>query len=106
MVSFGVCVCVCARLLSMHAKALQTCPTLCPTLWTMARLAPLSMRFPRQEYWSGLPFTSPRDLPDPGTKARSLMSPALAGGFFTTSTTWEVLCYVYFATIKNIKKPE
>ena len=44
----------------------------------------------RQEYWSGLPFPSPGDLPDPGIKPTSLMSPALAGGFFTTSATWEV----------------
>jgi len=41
--------------------------------------------FPRQEYWSGLPCSSPRDLPDPGTEPTSLMSPALAGRFFTTS---------------------
>ena len=43
--------------------------------------APLSMEFPRQEYWSGLPFSSPGDLPDPGIK---LSSPALASEFFTT----------------------
>ena len=48
---------------------------------TVAYQAPLSMGFPKQEYWSGLPFPSPRDLPDPGIKP---MSPALAGGFFTT----------------------
>ena len=47
------------------------------------------MGFPRQEYWSGLSFPSPGDLPDPGIEPVSLMSPALAGGFFTTSTTWE-----------------
>ncbi|ELR60425.1 hypothetical protein M91_18992, partial [Bos mutus] len=46
--------------------------------------APLSMGFPRQEYWSGLPFPTPGDLPDPGIKPASLVSPALAGGFFTT----------------------
>ena len=44
------------------------------------------MEFARQEYWSGLPC---HDLPDPGIKPTALMSPALAGGFFTTSTTWE-----------------
>ena len=48
----------------------------------------MSMRFPRQEYWNGLLFPSPGDLPDPGIKARSS---ALAGGFFTTSATWETL---------------
>ena len=52
--------------------------------WTVARQAPLSVGFPRQEYWSGLPFLPPGDLPDPGTEPRSLESPALAGGFFTT----------------------
>ena len=58
-------------------------------LWTVALQAPLSMGFLRQEYWSGLPFPSPGDLPDPGIEPESLMSPALAGGFFTTSATWE-----------------
>ena len=47
------------------------------------------MGFSRQEYWSGLPFPSPRDFPDPGIKPASHMSAALAGGFFTTSATWE-----------------
>ena len=50
------------------------------TPWTVAHQAPLSMGFPRQEYWSGLPFPSPGHLPDPGIKA---MSFALSGGFFT-----------------------
>ena len=49
------------------------------------------MGFSRQEYWSGLPFPSPGDLPDPGIKPESLRSPALTGGFFTTSITWEAL---------------
>ena len=49
------------------------------TLWTVARQAPLSMGFFRQEYWSGLPFPSPGHLPDPGIKPTSL---ALAGRFF------------------------
>jgi len=43
------------------------------------------MGFSRQEYWSGLPCSPPGDLPDPGIEPTSLMSPALAGGFFTTS---------------------
>ena len=50
--------------------------------------ASLSMEFPRQEYWSGLPCPSPEDLPDSGIGPMSLMFPALAGSFFTTSTTW------------------
>ena len=52
--------------------------------WTVARQAPLLMGFPRQEYWSELPFPLPRDFCDPGIKPRSPMSPALGGRFFTT----------------------
>ena len=63
---------------------LQLC-RLFATLWTVASQAALSMGFSRQEYWSGLPRPSPRDLPNPGTKTMSLMSPILAGGFFITS---------------------
>ena len=57
------------------------------TPWTVAYQPPLSMEFSRQEYWSGLPFPPPGDLPHPGIK---LASPALVGRFFTTSTTWEL----------------
>ena len=60
------------------------------TLWTIACQNPLSMGFFRQEYWSGSPCPPPGDLPDPGIEHKSLMSPALAGRFFTTSATWEV----------------
>ncbi|ELR58856.1 hypothetical protein M91_15770, partial [Bos mutus] len=49
--------------------------------------APLSMGFSRQEYWNRFPFPTPGDLPNPGIKPSSLASPALASGFFTTSTT-------------------
>ena len=55
------------------------------TPWTVASQVPLSMGFPRQEYWSGLPFSIPGDLPDPGIEAASPVSPALATGFFTTA---------------------
>ena len=58
------------------------------TLWTVACQAPLSMGFSRQEYWSGFPCPPPGDLPDPGIEPSSVMSPALAGWFFTTSATW------------------
>ena len=54
------------------------------TPWTIAHKAPLSMAFSRQEYWSGLPFPTPWDLPDPGIEPTSLVSPALAGRFFTS----------------------
>ena len=59
------------------------------TLWTIACQAPLFMEFFRQEYWDKLPFPPPRDLPDPGIELVSLVSPALADGFMTTSATWE-----------------
>ena len=59
------------------------------TLWTLAYQAPLSMGFYRQECWSGLPCPPPGEIPKPGTKPRSLLSPELAGGFFTISATWE-----------------
>ena len=59
---------------------LLSCVQLFVTPWTVAPQAPLSMGFPRQEYWSGLQFPSPRDLSDPGIEP---MFPALAGGFFT-----------------------
>ena len=64
-----------------------SCVQLLVTLWTVARQAPLSTGFPRQEYWSGLPRLPPGDLPVPGIELTALASPALAGGFFTTSTT-------------------
>ena len=59
------------------------------TLWTIACQAPLSIGFSRQEYWSELQCPPPGDLPDPGIESTSLVSPALAGGFVTTSPTWE-----------------
>ena len=55
------------------------------TLWTEAPQAPLFMGFSRQEYWSGLPFPPPRDLPDPRIEPMSLASPALVGKVFTTA---------------------
>ena len=75
----------------MYMPSRISCVQLFVTLWTVARQAPLSMGFFRQEYCSGLPSPSPGDLPDPGIKPASFMSPALAGGFFTTSTTSEAL---------------
>ena len=64
---------VCAQPLS-HVQILETPQT-------VACQALLSVAFPRQEYWGGLPFASPEDLPDPGTEP---LSPALAVRFFTT----------------------
>ena len=71
---------------------------------SVAHQVPLFMEFSRQEYWSGLPFPSPGDLPNPGTKPTSLASPALAGGFFTHRATWKpmYMCCVYvFITVST-----
>ena len=59
----------------------QSCPTL--TLSTVARQAPLSLGFPRQEHWSGLTFPTPGDVQNPRIEPKSPVSPALAGRFFT-----------------------
>ena len=69
----GVCVCVCVCVFS--------CVRLFAIPWIVALQAPLSMGFPRQEYWSRLPFLPPGDLPHPGIEPKS---PALAGVFITT----------------------
>ena len=79
----GVCVCVCVN---AHTRALSRVQ-LFATPGTVTHQASLSMGFSRQEYWSGLPFPPPEDLPDPGIKLTSLVSPGLAGGFFTTGAT-------------------
>ena len=57
--------------------------------WAVAHQAPLSTEFSRQEYWSGLPFPTPEDLPDPESEPTSLASPELAHRFFTNCATWE-----------------
>ena len=81
---FPLYMCACVLSCFRHVR-------LFATLWTVARQFPLSMGFPRQEYWSGLPCLPPADLPNPGTEPESLASPSLAGGFFTTNATWEAL---------------
>ena len=63
--------------------------TLCDPMDCVAHQDLLSMEFSRQEYWSGLPFPSPGDLPNLGIELASLVSPALASGFFATRATWE-----------------
>ena len=68
------------------------------TSWAVVCENPLSMGFSRQDYWSGLPFPSPGDLPDPLIENRSLASPTLAGGFFTTEPPGKpTLCRVHHA---------
>ena len=64
------------------AKSLRLCCFV--TLWTITHQTPLSMGFSWQEYWSGLPCSPPGDLSDTGIESASAVSPALAGGFFTT----------------------
>ena len=68
-----------------------SCVQLFATPWTVASQAPLFVGFSKQENWSGLLNPPLGDLPNPGIKPVSLMSPALAGEFFTTSNTWEAL---------------
>ena len=66
--------------------------------WTVACQAPLSIEFSRQEYWSGLSFSTPGCLPDQGIKLSSLVSPTVAGGFFTTEppgNTLSLPCYAW-----------
>ena len=83
-----VCICPCDHFSSVLSfKHVQ----IFAILQTVACQDPLSMRFLRQEYWSGLQFPPPGDLSNPGIKPTSLVSPQLAGGFFTTSATWEAL---------------
>ena len=76
--------CVCTCVLSCFSHVWH-----CVTFWTVAHQALLSMGLSRQEYWSELPCPPPGDLPNPRVEPMSLKSPALAGRFFTTSTTWE-----------------
>ena len=72
----------CVYVLSCFSRVL-----LFVTPWTVAHQVLLSMGFSRQEYWSGLPCPPPGDFPYPGIEPAFFMSPALAGGFFTTSAT-------------------
>ena len=82
--------CVCVR--SVVSNSLRP-----HRLWSPQ--APLSMEFPRLDHCSGLPFPSPGDLPNPEIKLVSPASPGLAGGFLTTSTTWEACVTQYTAFI-------
>ena len=78
-----MCVCVCVLHCSVMSDSLQP--------WTVACQAPLLVEFPRQEYWSGLPFPPPGDLPNPGIKLMPRVSPASAGRLLFTTTAWEAL---------------
>ena len=82
------------------------------TPWTVARQVLLSMEIFRQEYWSGLPFLPPKDLPDPGIKISSPKFPALAGRFFTTRYIYTeinfgknyLITFFTIVTSRNTKK--
>ena len=81
-----------STILDVLFSCVLSCFTRAPlfaTAWTVGRQAPLSLGFSRQDYWNGLPCPPLGDLPNPAIKPASLMPPALAGGFFTTSTTRE-----------------
>ena len=75
-------------LLESESEVAQLCPTLCDP-WTVTQQAPLSMGLSRQEYWSGLPFPSPWDLPDPGIEPRS---PALHADALTSEPPGKDYC--------------
>ena len=75
------------------------------TPWTVAHLAPLSVGFSRQEYWSGLPFPTPGYLHNPGITLVSLMYSALTGRVFTTVPLGKTLkCYKIFSKKKKKKE--
>ena len=85
-----MCVCVCARARARVYSVAQLCLALCdPMDCSVALQAPLSMGFSRQEYWSGLHFLLQGIFPNPGIESTSLVSPALAGRFFTTEPPGE-----------------
>ena len=94
-----VCVCACARARPRPCVCMLSCVWLFASPWTVAYQAALSMEFSRQEYWSGLPFPSPGDLPIQGLNLcfmQNLAFFALAGGFFTSWATGEAplpLCF-------------
>ena len=81
----------------------QSCLTLCD-LQAIAHQTPLSMGFPSEEYWTGLPFPTPGDLPNPGTEPTSPASPALAGVFFTTEPPGKPILQLWHQAIKSYKK--
>ena len=84
----------------MYVLSRISCDQLFATPWTVACQAPLA----RQEYWSGLPCPPPGDLPNPGTEPEYLMCPAMAGGFFTTSTAWKPIDIIYVAKYEHFSK--
>ena len=82
---------------------LLSCGQLYVTPWTVALQASLSMEFSREEYWSGLPFPTPRDLLNPGIEPVSLVSPALVGGFFTTGNPILMLMLMLLSRFSRVQ---
>ena len=80
---------VCVYISMEYCPCVLSCFCLFEMLWTVAHQAPQLMGFSRQGYWSGWPCSPPEDLTNPGTEPVSLMSPALAGRFFTTTAILE-----------------
>ena len=78
-------------ILMLHAKLLRSCPTLCEPM--VALQVPLCLGF--SGHWSELPCLPPGDLLNPGIELASLVSPALAGGYFTASAAWEAHTYIH-----------
>ena len=72
--------------------------------WTIVRQAPLSRGFSRQEYWSGLPFPSPGDLPDPGTDPAAFVSPALSGDLLPLASSRKPKIKYIFLNQKKRKR--
>ena len=98
----GVSVTLIVVIISQHMCELSSFShiQLFATPWTIACQSPLSMGFSRHKYWSVLPFPPLGDPPDPGMEPMSPVSPALAGGCFTSSTTWEALTmYLYMKSL-------
>ena len=94
---FLYCVCVCVRA-PVHAHPFShsvVSDSLRPHGLTVPHQSPLSMAFSRQEYWIGLPFPTPGNLPKPGMEAETLASSALAGKFFTTVPPGKPISLLY-----------
>ena len=94
-----VCVCVCEHVCACSVVS----DSLRPHGLYVVRQAPLSIGFSRQEYWSGLPFPTPGDLPDPGFEPKYSMAPALMGRFFTTEPPRVGLATLFFFFFANFQ---
>ena len=81
------------------SEVIQTCPTFCDR-WTVAHQAPPSMGFSRQEYWSGLPFPSPGDLPNPGIEPRS---PTLQADALTSAPPGKPSIHTYIDIYSEVQ---